>query len=477
MKRISFISVLYLLVSLHMISFSQETSFKQAFKSDTQKLEMNDIFIEFTKQIENFQEKLRNLKEFKDLLPENDYMKIKQSNEIAIQITKEQLALYYSSFNTLLNEKLKNSKPSQEILNRSNQVPDQSALWGTMTTPNSAKAFLQLDLNEINDLGASEAAKYASACLKGALASIPPSFCYKQNGDVGVIPTNCPEGYFRSLALCYENCKSGMKFVAGVCWEDGCKPGYYDFGATCTKCTWSPLYCDTYAKYSYISPSITNFDSRVTCPSNMYHSGALCYRDCNKAGLVNCGIGACAASSISCAAGIAIMTIDFVLGAIQLITFIISFGASSASKASFDEIRSSYKNIAASTLESGLTTIARIASNSTATDLLKKSTVILAKSILKPIVDFIVESLVAKVCEEVIHIIFNKASNKAPIELNLSSLDPTNITNAIKDCKNIQTENDKLMCAKSVLNTISTVDVTGLTAMAAALIQNTCPWI
>ena len=479
MKRISLISILYLVLSLHMISFSQEILLKPTFQSEKQKLSRNDnkkYLYQFTKKIEEIQEKLKNLKEFKDLLPEHDYTQIKLSNERAIQNIQEQLELNESSLNSLLDQEELSLNLSREVVNRANQELNQSSIEVAMT-PNTAENFLQLNFNDETDLSASEAAKYASACLKGALASIPPSFCYKQNGDAGVIPTDCPEGYFRSLALCYKNCNSGMVFVAGVCWEDGCRPGYYDFGATCTKCTWNPLYCDTYAKYSYISPSITNFDSRVPCPSNMYHSGALCYRDCNKSGLVNCGIGACAASSLSCAAGIAIMTIDFVLGAIQLISFVVSFGGSSATKESFDAIRAAFKNISVSTLESGLTTIARIATNKTATELLKESSIILAKSILKPIVDIIVESLLTKVCEEVIHIIFNKSSNNVPNDLELSSLEPTNISNAIKDCKNIKTENDKLMCAKSVLNTISTIDVTGLTAMAAALIQKTCPWV
>lgn len=40
-------------------------------------------------------------------------------------------------------------------------------------------------------------------CYKGFLESIPPTFCYKKNGDAGKIPTDCPDGYFRSLAMCY----------------------------------------------------------------------------------------------------------------------------------------------------------------------------------------------------------------------------------------------------------------------------------
>lgn len=44
-------------------------------------------------------------------------------------------------------------------------------------------------------------------CYKGFLEKIPPTFCYKKNPDFGKIPTDCPNGYFRSLAMCYENCR------------------------------------------------------------------------------------------------------------------------------------------------------------------------------------------------------------------------------------------------------------------------------
>lgn len=79
------------------------------------------------------------------------------------------------------------------------------------------------------------------------LAFIPPAFCWISD-NAGVIPTNCPSGYYRSLALCYEECASGYSNVAGVCWED-CRSGYTDWGAFCTEChgTSSPPFfsCDT----------------------------------------------------------------------------------------------------------------------------------------------------------------------------------------------------------------------------------------
>lgn len=119
-----------------------------------------------------------------------------------------------------------------------------------------------------------------------------------------MIPTDCPSGYFRSLALCYENCRTGYYHVLGVCWAR-CAAGYTDHGATCFKNLFN-----FYFKSTYIPGSLTNFDSRVPCPKGMYRQGALCYRNCNNIGMENCGIGACSSSSDVCASSIAKMVLD-----------------------------------------------------------------------------------------------------------------------------------------------------------------------
>ena len=66
-------------------------------------------------------------------------------------------------------------------------------------------------------------------CANGLLNSVPPLWCWKKDGDVGKIPTDCPPGWFRSLALCYEYCKDNYRHIAGVCYKN-CDPGYKDHG-------------------------------------------------------------------------------------------------------------------------------------------------------------------------------------------------------------------------------------------------------
>lgn len=118
-----------------------------------------------------------------------------------------------------------------------------------------------------------------SKCLTALMDAIPPEFCWKKGADLGIIPTGCPNGYFRSLALCYEYCKPGYRHVLGVCWAD-CESGFSDIGLACFKHIFN-----WYFKNTYIPHSLTNFASEVPCPYGMYKFGALCYRDCNNIGL------------------------------------------------------------------------------------------------------------------------------------------------------------------------------------------------
>jgi len=48
--------------------------------------------------------------------------------------------------------------------------------------------------------------KIVKSCMAAMTSAIPPAFCWKTGGDIGVIPLLCPKGYFRFLALCYKEC-------------------------------------------------------------------------------------------------------------------------------------------------------------------------------------------------------------------------------------------------------------------------------
>ena len=178
-------------------------------------------------------------------------------------------------------------------------------------------------------------------CMKGLAESMPPDFCWKTGGDAGTIPTGCPDGYFRSAALCLEKCKSNYSWDGAFLCLEKCDSGYDTHPLTCYKNLF-----DWYGRDSYFQKSIDNFSDRVPCPEGKYKSGALCYRNCGVIGMINCGIGACSTDSGACAAAIVGIVVDVVIGMVDLIVFVVSMGTSSAMTSLKSSVKSGLKSIA-----------------------------------------------------------------------------------------------------------------------------------
>ncbi len=294
--------IFYLIASLQLISFSVQikSNFKKTYISSkvTDDSNSNNSNDQVVQQLDSQIKEL--VKQRDGLIAKIDEINNLQDSESVLS-EEEILELTSNLNNTIkaLNDSIENieNEKSNIIQQRKDfqNDPKQNSS-SVISSPSNSVNIVNTNFIQFKDDSSTsskkEAASYASACLQGVLSAIPGSFCYKKDGDAGVIPTGCPDGYFRSLALCYENCRSGYKFVAGVCWEKNCDSGYTDFGLTCTGCHWKGwrLKCKTYAKDSYMSSSITNFSDRIPCDEDHYKSGALCYRDCNKNGMVNCGI-------------------------------------------------------------------------------------------------------------------------------------------------------------------------------------------
>ena len=336
---------------------------------------------------------------------------------------------------------------------------------------NESTDFLQL--STATGVTKAQAANYTSACLKGVMVSIPPSFCAKRQ-DFGIVPTGCPPGWFRSGPLCYEFCRPGYTHVLGVCWQS-CPSGYDDKGLFCLK--WDSFKSDTIWKDSYFPGSISNFDSRIPCPFEHYKFGAFCYRDCSKAGLVNCGVLGCASSEDTCKMGITTMAIDFVLSLTQAVSFVLTFGSSSAAVAGFAAARAAFASINKTIAKNALKNMYANMSKTIVKNRIKAATKEYAKSVMNNIGQNASNNIVNIVCNTVTDRVIDESAQGLPSELSLASLDPTGIANAVKTCGSTSTENEQILCAKSVLGAVSTVDITGLTGMAAALIQEICPWV
>jgi len=316
----------------------------------------------------------------------------------------------------------------------------------------------------------------AASCTQSFFEGIPPSFCWKKGADVGVIPTGCPNGYFRHLALCFQNCPKGYSFDgASLCRKD-CPGDCTCFPLTCTHFDWRVWKDWTVSRDAFFTHSITNFDSSITCGANMYKSGALCYRDCKKVGLVNCGIGMCAATGEACASGIGNMVANFLTSLAKGVGFILSFGTDSAAAETVGEVKTGLSKLASTAtkaIEDGAATVKRIASDPAVRKEFVDKLIGIAKNKLKSkIEDTIQTQLIETVCGHLGNALLDKAQQKSSFDI--SKLDVLGIGNIKDSCTNIPDSNGGIACAQSILNTVDNVDPTGLAGMAAAFMQPVC---
>lgn len=101
----------------------------------------------------------------------------------------------------------------------------------------------------------------------------------------------------------------------------------------------------------YWTHSMTNFDNRIPCPSGMYRGGALCYRDCVKIGMVNCGIGACARDGGACASNIVNMAVSVIEGIVTAVVLVVSLGSSSGLTTGYKALAYAAKHIGKASLK------------------------------------------------------------------------------------------------------------------------------
>jgi hypothetical protein len=230
-----------------------------------------------------------------------------------------------------------------------------------------------------------------------------------------------------------------------------------------------------YAKRSNIPASYTNFHEQAICPMGYYKFGALCYRNCDKIGHVNCGIGACAASTEECISGIISIVLEFLMSMIQFVSFVASFGTTSSATAAFTAAKNALKSMGKKAAN-GMKMLKKIARNPTFRKKMIKESLKKARDSAK---DFALEHVknlaLEKVCEGVYQGMFKQSEDYDGITVELKDFDPTGAAQAAEDCgQDMSDENNRIACASAILGVVSSVDPTGLVGMAAAFMKPLC---
>ncbi len=312
-----------------------------------------------------------------------------------------------------------------------------------------------------------DGAKLVGECMKGLVANIPPSFCWKKGADFGVIPTHCPKGYFRSLALCFEYCKPGYRHVLGICYED-CPRGFADLGLFCFR------FFEFRGKGIYAPKSLTNFSHEVPCYEGMYRIGALCYRNCENINMENCGIGACVSDQPACASAIVNMVVSTLSSIADIVILIISLGGSAAITAKKQQLTNSIKKIGQQGLRASAKAALKSLKGRFQKDIIKKALNQVRDYAKDSIFSALKSNFISAYCSTVYESVINKANPETAFNLDtvVGALDVLNIKGTIQACSN--TSDGGLNCAKNVLTGLSTFDPTGLLGVTAAFMHPEC---
>jgi hypothetical protein len=322
----------------------------------------------------------------------------------------------------------------------------------------------------------------AKACISGMMAVVPPAFCWKAGGDFGRIPTSCPNGYFRFIAMCYKNCEPNHYFFLGVCYKN-CEPGFQNHPLSC----FMHLF-HWYFKHSYIPHIITNFANEVPCDGDMYRMGALCYRNCETIGMYNCGIGACVGDKSACATQIIEMGVKVLEGLGTLLGNVLTLGNASAALSSLRVAgKSALKKLGKSAIQAAKNSVKRAFTGEFKKRLFQKFKNKVKVMINDKIKEFIKDELktsaqtlmMSSICEGVYHkAVGNLSQDEKPVSEQIvssliSAVDIFGVKGMVDSCSNT-TEDKGLGCGKAVVESLSTIDPTGLLTIASAFIHPTC---
>lgn len=211
----------------------------------------------------------------------------------------------------------------------------------------------------------------------------------------------------------------------------------------------------------------------------MYKFMGLCFRDCEQKKLVNCGTAACALSKEACYQGILKISVDFLVGAAKFVNFILDANNKTNLTQAQNELQAKIDEIGTKFLNSSFLKVKQwIGDSKTKQFLLDVMVRLTTKVVSSKFSNFLNNSMINRICGRVRDEAANQIQNAETPDLNFKGISLNDVTDTIVECANVDlfndNPNDEIACIKKALNTASGVDVTGLSAMAAAFMNPVC---
>ena len=282
---------------------------------------------------------------------------------------KNSLDTFLDEINKSFDESLSQYRSLKAELNQQEDTSTESDKLAESNTAASENLKQKTESEELSEK--MEAEEALSKAIETAIASsLPPEFCWRGNRP------QCPVKYpGRSGLLCYRDCETvkseyinklyqenklskaesytrvSYKLWGGVCWEN-CnaykspdKEPYASYAGFL--CMSQKHWYHSHIRDSFVTSSVTNYNSDVVCPDGKPKSWflGLCYRNCQDFGYVDCGAGACALDNKSCAKELTNIVAGTVIGLAEVVFFGLSMGTSSVIKEAVTAIEKIAKKV------------------------------------------------------------------------------------------------------------------------------------
>jgi len=189
-----------------------------------------------------------------------------------------------------------------------------------------------------------------------------------------------------------------------------------------------------------------------------------------KHNMVNCGIGACSASSEGCVSSIVNMVAKVIEGVATAILFVVSFGTSSSTIGVKETIKQAIIGVGKSAMKAALGGVRKALLGPFRNSILQAALDLVSANKNAFIMDVSV-LFVSQFCSKLYEKVANEKIHEDPTDDTqklVNALDVFNVIGIVKDCKSGQTP---AACAEDIVSSLSILDPTGLLTIASAFIK------
>lgn len=212
----------------------------------------------------------------------------------------------------------------------------------------------------------------------------------------------------------------------------------------------------------------------------MYKFGALCYRDCAQKKLANCGSGACATDKGGCYEGILKITVNFLLGAGKFVDFILSHTQNDANlQDATSQLQEIINKIGKKFLDKAYEHVKNWVGDDSMRDFMVSSMINFTTNFIgEKFSQYLNNSMITRICNKVHDEAVSQIINSSQADFSFGGVNLGDLKGTIAECLNVDLSNndpnDELLCIRKALQTAAGVDVTGISAMAAAFMNPVC---